>query len=293
MLFGQSRIVPDAQKCMILYFGLILMKNSAIINRPGRDRFHSSMARIEDGAKKNYFSRFSEELLPNERIPEAFIINKPMTGSVGGDGYWVHEKGEVTYIAVFDCMGHGHLASMMTRIYTNALKKVVVDHEIDYAGSILRYLHHEIEVKFGGKEDKQLSTGADFGVVKIDRSRREMEFAGAKMDLYQVTDGTLNVVKADRMQVGEMFEYRHDYNTIDIDIKKPGASTFYLMSDGIKDLIGGPSDKKLGSAGVKNLFESNHDKPMEEQKEFIINFIDDWAGSNKQFDDIVLVGFSL
>ncbi len=250
-----------------------------------------NLGQVEDVAKKNYFSLFPEAQLHS--ILDAFIINKPMTGKVGGDGFWVQQAHDSLYISVFDCMGHGHLASMMTRIYTNSLKKVVIDDGIIEPGKILEKLHHEIREKFEGKKNLQVGTGADVGIVRIGTQVMEMEYAGAKMELLQVTNGELNIIKPDRMQIGEMFDFPHDYKTIPMDVSSLMGSKFYLSSDGLKDLFGGPSSKKLGKEKVKELLESNYMNHMAKQKEEIAAFLEDWSGSNMQLDDLLLIGFSL
>ena len=117
-------------------------------------------------------------------LPEAFVINRPMS-AVGGDGYWFYQKGDILYVAAFDCMGHGHLASMMTRIYTSALEKLVKDHNIEFPASILQFIHREIQSRFVNKKNIMVGTGADLGIVKIIRSEQKMEYAGAKVDLMQ------------------------------------------------------------------------------------------------------------
>ena len=82
----------------------------------------------EDETQRNYFSLFPEELMAS--VIESFVINKPMIGKAGGDGFWVHQDEEHLYIVLFDCMGHGHLASMMTRVYTQSLQKIVQEEEL-------------------------------------------------------------------------------------------------------------------------------------------------------------------
>ncbi len=253
---------------------------------------NSTEKRVEDETKKNYFELFPDEETLAASIPNAFIINRPMNG-VGGDGYWLHEVDHSIFLAVFDCMGHGHLASMMTRIYTNALKNAILNDEETFPNRILQNMHEEIKQKFGNKEKKLLGTGADMAIVKYNPLIGELDFAGAKMNLYEVIDGELNVVKADRLQIGELFEYEHEYKTLILDLKKRKATNFYLFSDGVTDLVGGPNNKKLGMKNLKALLEECYSMPIAEQKNHINDFLDRWSGSHKPLDDALLIGFSL
>lgn len=256
----------------------------------GTDVVQTSIAKIEDGTRKNYFSLFPSEQEIKKGIPEAFIINNPMA-TVGGDGYWFEDGEDMAMLAVFDCMGHGHLASMMTRIYINALNEVVAQHGMLFPNEILYLLHDYIQKKFHGKEKKLLGTAADFGIVRINKYLHELEFAGAKMNLYEVKEGALNIIKADRMQIGDQFEYPHNYRTIIIDLKAPKRSKFYLFSDGLKDLMGGPDNKKLGADRLKNLLESNANATTAQEKENISKFLANWKGSTESLDDVLLLGF--
>jgi serine phosphatase RsbU (regulator of sigma subunit) len=248
--------------------------------------------RVEDATKKNYFELFPDEETLASSIPNAFIINRPMSG-VGGDGYWLHEVDDSIFLAVFDCMGHGHLASMMTRIYTNALKKAILNDEETFPNRILYLMHEEIKEKFGSKEKKLLGTGADMGIVKYNPHIGELDFAGAKMNLYEVSEGELNTIKADRLQIGELFEYDHQYKTVIIDLKKKKATNFYLFSDGVTDLVGGPNNKKLGMKNLKALLEEIYSLPITKQKDVINDYLDKWSGSHKPLDDALIIGFSL
>lgn len=258
----------------------------------GRDTVQTSLAKIEDKTRTNYFSLFPAEELLKDSIKNSFIINNPMT-TVGGDGYWFHKIGETLFLAVYDCMGHGHLASMMTRVYSRAITKIVVEDEVVFPNQILFKLHEEIQRKFDKKDNRQLCTGVDIGMIRYNTQLRELEFAGAKMNLYEVSDGILKIIKADRMQVGEFFDHSHEYKTVIFDLNDKKKKNYYLFSDGLKDLIGGPENKKIGSSNIKNMFEENSQYPMEEQKMRISNYLAEWLGSNSQLDDVLLIGFSI
>jgi len=245
----------------------------------------------QDETSKNYFSLFPEERIIS--MLDAFVINQPMTGSVGGDGFWVHQNMRYLFIIVFDCMGHGHLASMMTRIYTKALEQVLETQKQEDPAKILEQLHEIIKEKFQGKNNLQVGSGADVGVVRVDMMVRKIDFAGAKMELYTVENGEMETVRPDRLQVGDHFDRDHVYETKTIELKDKEKTNFYLSSDGFKDLFGGFEAKKLGKSNVKDLLEKNFPHPMAMQKENITTFLKDWAGGFQPLDDMLIVGFSL
>ena len=256
-----------------------------------RTYYNLGVSSLEDVTKKNYFSLFPEEVVAS--FLDAFIINLPMSGKVGGDGFWIFKDGEDLFIALFDCMGHGHLASMMTRVYKQSLQRVMESYETRDPGTILRYLHHKIATKFSDREKLQVGTGADIGLLKINLAIRHVEFAGAKVDLMHVKNGQMEIVKADRMQIGEMFEMQHTYQTSTIVLEEGVKSNLYLSSDGFRDLMGGDKNKKLGKKMVADVILEHAHKPILDQKTLLTTFIDEWKGSNDQPDDVLIMGFAL
>ncbi len=263
------------------------------IKANGVDVVQARLSRIEDGTRKNYFSLLPSPEKIKESIPNSFVIINPMN-TVGGDGYWFAENDQAILLAVFDCMGHGHIASMMARTYIKLLRQIIDEQGIFFPNDVLSKIHEGVQNKFNNNGIKKslLGTGADFGIVRINKSIRELEFSGAKMNLYQVNEGTLHTIKADRIQVGEYFDHDHEYVTHIIDLKKQPNSKFYLFSDGVTDLIGGPENKKFGTSRFKQLLENLYPSPMEEQKQQLVSTLGKWQGSNQALDDVLLIGFS-
>lgn len=244
--------------------------------------------KIEDSTRRNYFSVLPQENRLMEHFSEAFVINKPK-GRVGGDGFWLHNHGDDVYLALFTCVGEGHLASMMIRIYMNALKKMVEGYSIDFPGSILQFLHREVQARFKDKNNILLNTNANVGIVKLNMKSKEMEFAGANMDLLQVGKAGVNIVEGEKNQVGESTETRNSYSSNTL--KDPENSSFYLCSSGVFNLIGGPDFKKLSIIQFGDYLMNNNSKSLTEQKNLAEQYLATWTGANRQNDDIMVIGF--
>ncbi len=244
--------------------------------------------KIEDSTRRNYFSVLPEETKLREFFSQAFVINKPK-GRVGGDGFWLHNHENDVYLALFTCVGEGHLASMMIRIYMNALKKMVDGYAIDFTGSILQFLHREVQARFKNKNNILLNTNANVGIVKLNTETKEMEFAGANMDLVQVDGDRAKIIEGERHQVGENSETRHSYTSISLENTK--NSSFYLCSSGAFNLIGGPDFKKLSIQQLGEFLLEKKDVSMQEQKPLTEQFLTAWTGVNRQNDDIMVIGF--
>jgi len=244
--------------------------------------------RIEDRTSRNYFSRLPEEKMLLANFSEAFVINKPK-GRVGGDAFWLHKNREDVYLALFTCIGEGHLANMMIRIYMSALKKMVDGHAIDFTGSILQFVHREVRSKFKNKANILLNTNANLGIVKLNTKTKDMEFAGANMNLIQVTGDKVKIIDGDQHQVGETGDQKRAYSSITLDNTK--KASFYLCSSGVFNLIGGKDYKKLSQERLSKFFRNNSGHMIDQQKVITDDFLTDWTGSNRQNDDIMVIGF--
>lgn len=251
----------------------------------------ASLKKVEDRSRSNYLSLFPSQETINRSLPNAFIYLVPMEG-VGGDGYWLYEYKQSIYLVLFDCMGHGYKASMMVRMYIRTLNKIIIEEAIHEPSQVLTALHNVIEGKFRNNESS-LGTGVDISILKINPLDYEMFYSGAKMDLFEVNENGINIIKASKRQVGEMFDYSREYKTERIDLKGRKTSKFYLFSDGITDMMGGPENKRYGSKKVKELLLSAYSLPIKRQKAFIAGELNKWQGSNPAMDDALLMGFTL
>lgn len=246
---------------------------------------------ITNAAKENYFQLFPEELLAS--ILDAFVINQPMIGEVGGDGFWVHQTSEHLFVIVFDCMGHGYGASMMTRIYTNALEHSIGELGLTDPSEILAAIHEQMKAQFHGKPKRSVGSGADMGVLRISKTSRSLVFAGAKTDLICVSESGIQILKADRKQLGELFDYPRNYTNHTLSLEETDSVNIYMSSDGFADMIGGPDAKRFGSKQVKQLLEQIVKLPMTSQKEEISNTLKSWLGADEPVDDMLIVGLRI
>ncbi|MFK7952231.1 MAG: hypothetical protein AB8B73_05250 [Ekhidna sp.] len=246
-----------------------------------------NLDKIEDSTRKNYFSVLPQEEALVEEFSDAFVLNKPK-GHVGGDGFWLHKHENDIYLALFTCIGEGHLASMMIRVYMNALKKMVEGYSIDFTGSILQFLHNEVKAHFKNKNNILLNTNANVGIVKLNKDTKAMEFAGGNMNLIQVNASGVKVIEGDKHQVGESGD-RLSYSSINLE--NTTDSSFYLASSGIFNLIGGPSFKKLDMDVMGSFLMNRKKVKMPKQKIQIEEFLSNWTGVSQQNDDILMIGF--
>lgn len=246
---------------------------------------------ISDKSLSNYFNSFPSESELRKLIKNSFVINRPLSG-VGGDGYWIHYSENSLFVIIFDCMGHGRLAAMMTRLYLNVINRTILEKKIDEPGLILASIHEEIEIVFKNKDSMLIGSAADIAVLKINIHDKKLYYAGAKIDLVTISHDQIVRIKANRRQIGSFFQVERSYSTEIFDIDEDKISSIYLFSDGLTDLIGGPDDRKLTYKSLEISLEKMKGLPMEFQKKEIEKLIESWQGINSQVDDILMLGIT-
>ncbi len=247
---------------------------------------------IGDQSIKNYLGAFPGEEQLAKAFHSAFVLIKPVSG-VGGDGYWLQKTGSTVYLVVFDCVGHGRLASIMTRIYIEAIKEVFSENPAPLPADALVAIHEKLRSQFAERH-RTVGSGADIAIVRVETARRKtMCFAGAKMDLVQVGSGGVVRHKGDKRQVGDMFDYSRQYSNIEVALPPKETTGFYLYTDGITDLMGGPAGKKLKFSNLENILKEVAGKPADQQKKLIEKKLTAWSGPHLPFDDMLMIGFEV
>lgn len=269
-------------------------------------------------ASINYAQRIQEALLPNEEslraiIPDSFILLRPRD-VVSGDFYWFigyqppskskseGRNGFVTLpelnsnqsgflLSAVDCTGHGVPGAFMSMIGFNLLETISRNGAIT-PNTVLGKMHKSIRYLL-----KQDSTdnrdGMDMALCHITNRGRTIQFAGAKNPLLMVSNGEVQVVKADPLPIGGIQnETYREFTNHEFNLTAP--TCFYIFSDGYTDQFGGENNQKFGTRRLKELLLEIHAYPMAKQKEIITQRMGSWmSGKEKQIDDIVMIGFRL
>ncbi|MCD4794017.1 MAG: tetratricopeptide repeat protein [Bacteroidales bacterium] len=255
---------------------------------------------ITDSIK--YAERIQKAVLPAIDLKAAglsdyFIFYKPKD-IVSGDFYWIKRIGFNVVIAIADCTGHGVPGAFMSMLGISSLNEVITKTRFDNAGRILDRLRNKVKKSLGqtGKELEQ-KDGMDMVLIIIDTENMKLQYAGANNPLMRISDGTVDLIKADRMPIGIHHNEPNFHNHI-IDIKK--GDLFYAYSDGFQDQFGGEKGRKYMSKRFRNMLFEIHEKPMSEQEEILKTTLSKWqsykdkAGNTfEQVDDILIVGVKI
>ena len=222
-------------------------------------------------------------------IPEYFILDMPKD-IVSGDFYWMEKRGGNLFLAVADCTGHGVQGALISMLGVAILNEIVNKSYKEGPGEILSQLSEKVKKvlhQSGGDSMQDIREGMDMVLLKMNREKNLIEYAGAKNPVYIVHEGDITVYKGDKSPIG-YFSKGTPFTTQSIQIGK--GDSMYMFSDGYADQLGGEEMKKFLSKRFKKLLIDIEPLPMEQRKEKMLQNYNDWKGNYSQVDDVMVMG---
>ena len=250
----------------------------------------------------NYASRLQRGQLPRQirtegRFKSFASIWEPRD-TIGGDLYWLSssQQSGPFVLAVADCTGHGVPGAMLSLLVSNSLERIyAIDTAEDPAAALMSLDHY---VRTGLNQDRagsESDDGCDAAVLRIDRDKNTIEFAGAKLGLFQVNaQGVLTRHQAARCSLG--------YQDVVVEADKPvvkkisyqSGDVFTVVTDGFTDQIGGSTGKtSFGYRRLEDILKANYKASAEEITVAMRNEFAAWQGTNARRDDVTAVVFRL
>jgi serine phosphatase RsbU (regulator of sigma subunit) len=251
-----------------------------------------SQKNIEITDSINYAKRIQSAILPpieniKSAFPQSFVLFKPKD-IVSGDFYWFINNEDGYLIAAADCTGHGVPGAFMSVLSSEKLS--LAAQQSSHVSEILQKANVGIK-KSLRQSDSQDSTrdGMDVSLCAFNKDLSQLEYAGANRPLWIIRKDQLEIeeIKATKVAIGGLTEDTQEFVKHTIDLQK--GDSVYLFSDGYADQFS-PQDKKLMTRKFKEIILSIQNKTMEEQKEYLGSFIDEWKGNMEQTDDILVIG---
>ncbi|MFN7912109.1 MAG: SpoIIE family protein phosphatase [Bacteroidota bacterium] len=253
-----------------------------------------------------YAKRIQYAILPPENeiskyLKNYFIYYKPKD-IVSGDFYFfshIHandeqKSGSVT-IAAVDCTGHGVPGAFMSMVGNEKLKDALdVSSEPQ---TILMELNKGIKQALRQESEDGTKDGMDLALVTlpafINSDKVMIKYAGANRPLWVVRNGNSQVeeYRATKHAIGGHTDASQVFQQLELELNK--GDTIYLHSDGYADQFGGPTKKKLMTKKFKEILMSIQHLSLNDQKEFLKSFMDDWCSDTEQIDDILVIGIKV
>jgi len=256
---------------------------------------------IRDKNKKitesiNYAQRIQECILPNKRIiqkvfKQSFIFYKPKD-VVSGDFPYFYTKDDDIYIAVIDCTGHGVPGAMLSMIGYFLMNQILSLPTVYNPGEILNQLHAGvISTLKQDQEGASARDGMDIALCQINLTKNQLQFAGAHRPLYHLHKGELLEYKPTKSAIGGIpKEGQESIRFQNYTIPIEPNDTIFFFSDGIVDQFGGPDGTKYFTKRIKNIILETKELSMPQVHKMFREDYENWLGSGKQIDDVLLIG---
>jgi len=242
-----------------------------------------------------YAQNIQKSILPSPKkikqlLPNSFVFFQPRD-IVSGDFYYLEEVHGKIILAAIDCTGHGVPGAFMSLIGNDLLTEIVKNKGITQPSQILESLHIGIR-QLLKQEDTDNHDGMDMSLVVIDSDHQNLEFAGAINPLIYIQNNELKIIKGDKSPIGgEQIEINRVFTSHRIVLDHP--TTFYLFSDGFQDQFGGPANKKFMRTRFYELLLENHQLPLEQQKNSLMEALEKWQDTEPQTDDVLVIGLKI
>ncbi len=245
-----------------------------------------------------YAGKIQRALVPppevyNDLFDDSFVIDRPKD-VVSGDFHWYYRTGpDSCFVASGDCTGHGLPGAMMAAIGCSLLNEIIPQNTKKDPAELLAQLNTRMVTTLHQQgQRKGAGDGMDIALCHIDRSQREILFAGAFRPLYWLHHGQLTVINGDRRPIGGSHQELDRRFTGHRLAYEPG-DRIYLFSDGYVDQFGGPERKRFMASRLHALLSANQQLPMDQQAALLDHAFLEWKGKEEQVDDVCMLGLAV
>jgi len=250
----------------------------------------------------NYASRLQRGQLPRQmRIDGRFAsfatIWEPRD-TIGGDLFWLSssQQSGPFVLAVADCTGHGVPGAMLSLLVSNCLERIYANDTAEDPATALMSLDHYVRTGLNqDRADSESDDGCDAAVLRIDREMQTIEFAGAKLGLFQVNaQSVLTRHLASRCSLGYQDAVAEIDQPVLQKIPYQSGDVFAVVTDGFTDQIGGSTGKtSFGYRRLEEILKTNCAASAEEIADAMKRDFAAWQGTNARRDDVTAVVFRL
>lgn len=248
----------------------------------------------------NYARRIQNIILPayqelKQCFCDAFVFYRPRD-IVSGDFYWLHREGNMIYLAVVDCTGHGVPGAFMSLLGYSLLNHIIKEKHLKRPSEILMALDESLMEVLRQRDDlSDIHDGMDVALLAIDLDTRMIHYAGANEPLYAFHSQTLIEYEPARFPLGGSTRIYGHKEFPSHSIRYHADDTLYLFSDGFKDQFGLMNDqkRKYSSKRFRDLLKHICNQPMEDQSLLVEREFMAWKGALRQTDDVLVIGIRL
>ena len=242
----------------------------------------------------SYAQRIQNVFLPKTDsvkylVDGLFILYKPKD-IVGGDFYWFTNKDKKLIIVSSDCMGHGVPGAFMSILGMKILHEIINERNIINPSDILNTLRKHILESLQQDKKKEMFDKMDIAIIIFDKQKNKLEIVAANQRIYIFRKDEVIEHPGDEMYVGH-FMSMDNFTSKTYDVNK--GDTIYIFSDGYIDQLGGKEGEKIEYKEFKDLLTKCKNMPITAQKQFLVDYFNQWKGTFDQIDDVMILGVKL
>ena len=252
-----------------------------------------------------YAALIQGALIPENEIlikyfKDYFTIWEPKD-IVGGDIYLFEElrDGDECLIMMVDCTGHGvpgaFVPMLVKPIERQVLAKIENDRSSDVSPPwILSYFNKTMKKLLHQESVESISNaGFDGGIIYYNKKEKIIKYAGAEMPLFYIDESNvLQMIRGDRHSIGyKKSDINHQFKEYIMEAKE--GIRLYLTTDGYIDQNGGEKGFPFSKRQFARIIQDNCQKPFAEQKEQLINALNQYQKDEDRNDDVTVIGFSI
>jgi len=257
--------------------------------------------------------RFQQSLLPDKitrerAFSESFELNIPKN-IVSGDFYSIYDTPKSTIVTLYDCIGHGVPAAMMTMAVHFTAHKHFNSKNTLPLNQLVENINTDLNEIVNQSNDVHSDFGFDAIFLEINRQSMTANFIGLNRPLFIIRKN-ISKIKIDGIVENSYLRF-DEYSLFYIDGSEECFETgkcsiitrsitllpndsLYLFSDGFPDQLSRKfNEVKISINGLAFLLLQNQSKPMIEQKMIIFDYIESNLSGSLQLDDILLLGLKI
>ena len=186
---------------------------------------------------------------------------------------------------------------MLSLLVSNSLERIYANDTDEDPATALISLDHYVRTGLNqDRPDSESDDGCDAAVLRIDRENKTIEFAGAKLGLFQVsTQGDVTRHQGARCSLGYQDVLAEKDKPVVQTIHYQAGDTFVIVTDGLTDQIGGTGAVKVsyGYKRIDAILKANCSNNAQTIADAVRSDYAAWQGTESRRDDVTAVFFRL
>ncbi len=251
----------------------------------------STLKDLQDSIK--FTSHMIKSYLPSDEYlrqimgDNYFVLFKPRD-VIGGDFYFAEKVNDYLIFAVGDATGHGVPGALLATQAVTFLRHIIFEDKIFCPIHILSGMRENFKKVFQHSDLSRIqSISVEIALCLINLKDQTLHYSGAFMPAIIVRNKQLIKLKPTRNPIGSYIR-EYDFKVENLELQD--GDMIYLQSDGFQDQIGQAKGRKLLKANYYKILVQISDLHPVQQKEVLLQFLEQWKGDNHQTDDITVFG---